>query len=132
MRISDWSSDVCASDLEVTEKRPLGQSHSLGDGRRCDVARVLFRSQVDHRLHGRRPSLVSGEMPGTPIHCLRFRKLVIYYYLSAICARCKMEPPKGNVMTGKGGRGGASGQVTACPSSLSRVGRGCAPTPLPA
>src|SRR3546814_9352861 len=70
-------------------------------------------------------------MPGTPIHCLRFRKLVIYYYLSAICARCKMEPPKGNVMNGKGGRGWASGQVTACPSSLSRVGRGFEPAALP-
>src|SRR3546814_15793438 len=83
MRISDWSSDVCSSDL----------THPLGDGRRGDVARVLFRGQADHRLHGRRPSLVSGKMSGPPVHSLRLQKIVIYYYLSVMSVWRKMVPP---------------------------------------
>src|SRR3546814_15987523 len=120
MRISDWSSDVCSSDLfklgsrrggfldrlvhaaeqalgppghhrlqdgvlgrEVAEERALGQTHPLGDGRRGDVARVLFHGQADHRLHGRRPSPVSGKMSGTPGPSLTTPKLVIYYYKTA-------------------------------------------------
>src|SRR3546814_7464556 len=81
MRISDWSSDVCSSDL----------THPLGDGRRGDVARVLFRGQADHRLHGRRPSLVSGKMSGPPVHSLRLQKIVIYYYLDRKSTRLKLQ-----------------------------------------
>src|SRR3546814_3808029 len=28
MRISDWSSDVCSSDLDMTENRPLGNTEA--------------------------------------------------------------------------------------------------------
>src|SRR3546814_11408726 len=67
-------------------------THSVPTRRSSDLL-VLFRGQADHRLHGRRPSLVSGKMSGPPVHSLRLQKIVIYYYLSVMSVWRKMVPP---------------------------------------
>src|SRR3546814_1261401 len=47
MRISDWSSDVCSSDLHLT--RPAAQRHLVDDG---VLAGDLDRHRIDIGLNG--------------------------------------------------------------------------------
>src|SRR3546814_19058789 len=50
MRISDWSSDVCSSDLRIAEGRPVaGDQHVAGDG---DGHAARPGRAVDHRDAG--------------------------------------------------------------------------------
>src|SRR3546814_9670762 len=46
MRISDWSSDVCSSDLQVIADLQLGGDHHLGA--RSDEALLQRRGHRDH------------------------------------------------------------------------------------
>src|SRR3546814_4192169 len=51
MRISDWSSDVCSSDLGAPDLRPPPRARATGrSAGRVDRARA--RAAVLHRLHG--------------------------------------------------------------------------------
>src|SRR3546814_13920642 len=51
MRISDWSSDVCSSDLQPAhERRGQGREHGQG----MDVALVEDRQDHVHHEHGER------------------------------------------------------------------------------
>src|SRR3546814_6469458 len=43
MRISDWSSDVCSSDLQGTHRQAFGESIQTGAGDRWRVARMDSR-----------------------------------------------------------------------------------------
>src|SRR3546814_20526648 len=54
MRISDWSSDVCSSDLRTTESRPsdAGADASLVGGG-CTSGYRLMMSAMDPPLHER-------------------------------------------------------------------------------
>src|SRR3546814_17208300 len=70
MRISDWSSDVCSSDLEAeivadagqhgTQRLGEAQQFAVGRSGRCDILRI-----VDGH---RRPSPVSRPVSGRPAH----------------------------------------------------------------
>ena len=46
----------------MTKKSALGQSHAFGYGSRGNLARVLFTSQLDHRLYRHCPSFLSRKM----------------------------------------------------------------------
>src|SRR3546814_18443924 len=63
MRISDWSSDVCSSDLQLP--------FDLGGSNRIDIAVARFRSfSLHHLLH------VEPEISGPDaiaVHAVRFR-----------------------------------------------------------
>src|SRR3546814_11072336 len=43
MRISDWSSDVCSSDLPSCTAQPLGRAESKRCGTRCRTSSVASR-----------------------------------------------------------------------------------------
>src|SRR3546814_9905031 len=53
MRISDWSSDVCSSDLKVASCLPLDLTEVLSGP--CDITHVEMVAAEDYRL-GRRSS----------------------------------------------------------------------------
>src|SRR3546814_6565147 len=65
MRISDWSSDVCSSDLQVTQHRPPhGERFNIGkptpaqqrNGKRIgQIVRLIQRRRIDccFQQHGR-------------------------------------------------------------------------------
>src|SRR3546814_11337185 len=99
MRISDWSSDVCSSDLRPVA-RPAGQRvrHAEMPGRRrrvllgqsCEAADVLAR---DGRLRGARQGL-HGTPPGraraAEIGRASFRERVCQYvYISVVAVQLK-------------------------------------------
>src|SRR3546814_6490185 len=54
MRISDWSSDVCSSDLEIAAPRPRARQRAVGQGgfvgQRRGLARREFGDQPRRRL----------------------------------------------------------------------------------
>src|SRR3546814_19347712 len=51
MRISDWSSDVCSSDLQH-ERPGDGDALALAAGEHVRIALVVLRPQADSRHHG--------------------------------------------------------------------------------
>src|SRR3546814_913238 len=71
MRISDWSSDVCSSDL-VPREGPPGVRHAEGRGREPDLRavqrprRVAHRRQRAHRQHRRARAPVRGQRRPQP------------------------------------------------------------------
>src|SRR3546814_2145464 len=66
MRISDWSSDVCSSDLgNEFERLAVGAGEAqVGDGRRQHAARHEFQRELDDGQGGLGQS-VSGSAPGS-------------------------------------------------------------------
>src|SRR3546814_7832812 len=54
MRISDWSSDVCSSDLHVAQPRVLRQLHHLFGQLRRDEQHAAVAAQHDIAGHGGR------------------------------------------------------------------------------
>src|SRR3546814_9145808 len=56
MRISDWSSDVCSSDLDRLQ---LASRRAAGEERHPD------RHDDEHHRHQREEGLVAGKVPGT-------------------------------------------------------------------
>src|SRR3546814_16542178 len=67
MRISDWSSDVCSSDLRLILRRPL-QRRRLGEFRRKaeggggDRRALQEIASVDPRAHPQIPGLVRANL----------------------------------------------------------------------
>src|SRR3546814_21097892 len=61
MRISDWSSDVCSSDLELGQKRYLDpDSLTLWERLQNLAVDFLVRRKVRRRFGGRIKAIVSG------------------------------------------------------------------------
>src|SRR3546814_7422958 len=60
MRISDWSSDVCSSDLQITGRQPADEKHRFLPGAEAAEERD------EHTLTGLGHATIIGG------HCLRF------------------------------------------------------------
>src|SRR3546814_2621757 len=67
MRISDWSSDVCSSDLAGLEAGPLQRGRDgragAGDQRRDLVTAVGIQAQVDLQPGQQRGRFAQGQQP---------------------------------------------------------------------
>src|SRR3546814_20658262 len=70
MRISDWSSDVCSSDLGEDRKQRLDQSHHV------DVVAGELVAPGGQDLAPRRAELEAGFAPRRPHHVLERAHLV--------------------------------------------------------
>src|SRR3546814_4247574 len=62
MRISDWSSDVCSSDLDEKKERTPGNSHIKASRHRRNPANPVCHPLIDHHTdqRSRFPSTRSG------------------------------------------------------------------------
>src|SRR3546814_8312853 len=77
MRISDWSSDVCSSDLEVAERHidwgdarngPYEPTLAVVDGvRGHDLRRPIEVDVADHRAAARERSVPTARVLGLPL-----------------------------------------------------------------
>src|SRR3546814_3155493 len=79
MRISDWSSDVCSSDLPARDRRPLIDrvcsmqvNETLNEGLKREFTIVVPASEIDAELNGRLAELapqmsLPGFRPGKEI-----------------------------------------------------------------
>src|SRR3546814_7981225 len=54
MRISDWSSDVCSSDLDGGEREPVGGGRGADPAGRAELALVEGRGEALERLDAAR------------------------------------------------------------------------------
>src|SRR3546814_16118025 len=83
MRISDWSSDVCSSDLPDVEPRPPEiEAGAVLEPQRFDVARLIARGAARIGLTRRGQRLVIGQRTG---------KLLIDIIVARIEARRRSE-----------------------------------------
>src|SRR3546814_2469448 len=72
MRISDWSSDVCSSDLPARDRRPLIDrvcsmqvNETLNEGLKREFTIVVPASEIDAELNGRLAELAPQmSLPG--------------------------------------------------------------------
>src|SRR3546814_14788452 len=70
MRISDWSSDVCSSDLEIAGRRFAPMIRALKDDDGLSEAESGFVAMLVNRLQ-ERESIASGKLSRREIEVLR-------------------------------------------------------------
>src|SRR3546814_14361692 len=63
MRISDWSSDVCSSDLVAVLARFGDGANDLGARRRLEITQLFFQAGETARRHGY--FIAHGSKPST-------------------------------------------------------------------
>src|SRR3546814_10186949 len=78
MRISDWSTDVCSSDLQSRELRKIGTPFARHERHRSKQAAVMLASQVGQLLQRPRTNAARGE-----IHHSQPRRIVVRIFHQA-------------------------------------------------
>src|SRR3546814_17239200 len=80
MRISDWSSDVCSSDLLENDDRPLTAKVKAAVASAFPTDWASFDSREEEQLLGAFTfALAHPELPGTPMEPERIEKLHLHF-----------------------------------------------------
>src|SRR3546814_16387341 len=80
MRISDWSSDVCSSDLLTPSEALRDRAYDFAERRLARIADIVLTEHDDRRRHRRAADARSGnddfvvwDMIGSILRCFRVR-----------------------------------------------------------